>query len=223
MQRIHTGQTLKCSFPSCTFQTIRKQNLVQHQLTHSKEKAHQCDVCGKAFSLVKNMRRHQKQHDGKASRHKCQVAGCTFSTLRSDKFVQHIRRHEQAGDLVGGAGVDVVAAAGATSGISAAATIAKDTAGSLRSVLDIVNPPNKTVNLGTVAAGTSSSSTVAHHEAAFSSSGSYPAESAPLSKAHQSLGEVSLPTDLVVLGKDLDLLATVASAPASRTQAEFTS
>lgn len=71
--RTHTGQMLKCLLPGCHFETIRKENLLQHQLTHSKEKPHQCDVCGKAFSLVKNLRRHMKQHDFNALKHKCQV------------------------------------------------------------------------------------------------------------------------------------------------------
>lgn len=79
--------------PGCTFETIRKQNLVQHQLTHSKQKPHQCEVCGKSFSLVKNMRRHALQHDFSALRHMCRVDGCDFETLRSDKFVEHMKKH----------------------------------------------------------------------------------------------------------------------------------
>ncbi len=84
LQRLHTGQTMKCPLPDCAFETVRKQNLVEHQLTHSKEKPHQCEVCGKAFSLVKNMRRHARQHDCKAKRHRCQVrpkAFCSHAPL----------------------------------------------------------------------------------------------------------------------------------------------
>ena len=95
-QRIHTGKTLKCGLPGCTFETIRKHNLVQHQLTHSKEKPHQCEVCGKSFSLVKNMRRHKAQHDLNALKHRCHVDGCDFASLRSDKFVEHMKKvHEK--------------------------------------------------------------------------------------------------------------------------------
>lgn len=77
----------------CNFETVRKQNLVQHQLTHSKEKPHQCEVCGKSFSLVKNMRRHSHQHDKNALKYQCRVPNCQFGTIRSDKFVEHMRRH----------------------------------------------------------------------------------------------------------------------------------
>ena len=81
------------TFLDCNFETVRKQNLVQHQLTHSKEKPHQCEVCGKSFSLVKNMRRHSHQHDKNALKYQCSVPNCQFGTIRSDKFVEHMRRH----------------------------------------------------------------------------------------------------------------------------------
>ena len=81
------------SLLDCNFETVRKQNLVQHQLTHSKEKPHQCEVCGKSFSLVKNMRRHSQQHDKNALKYQCRVPNCQFGTIRSDKFVEHMRRH----------------------------------------------------------------------------------------------------------------------------------
>ena len=60
-QRNHNGQLMKCEVVSgCKFQTTRKSNLLQHQLTHSKDKPHQCEVCGRSFSLAKNMRRHAR-------------------------------------------------------------------------------------------------------------------------------------------------------------------
>ena len=61
-QRNHTpGQMMKCEVVmGCKFQTNRKSNLLQHQLTHSKDKPHQCEVCGRSFSLAKNMRRHAR-------------------------------------------------------------------------------------------------------------------------------------------------------------------
>lgn len=94
-QRIHTGQTIKCGLPGCHFETVRKHNLVQHQITHSKEKPHQCEICGKSFSLVKNMRRHMLMHNFTAKRHTCCVEGCSFSSLRRDKFLEHQKRHQE--------------------------------------------------------------------------------------------------------------------------------
>ena len=98
-QRNHSGQMMRCdAVPGCMFQTTRKSNLVQHQLTHSKEKPHQCEVCGRSFSLAKNMRRHARQHDRNAISYSCNIPGCTFSSLRSDKYLEHVKRYHPPED-----------------------------------------------------------------------------------------------------------------------------
>jgi hypothetical protein len=79
-------------------QTTRKSNLVQHKLTHSKEKPHQCEYCGRSFSLAKNMRRHARQHDTNATIYKCKINNCNFKTLRSDKFVEHMKKYHPEDD-----------------------------------------------------------------------------------------------------------------------------
>lgn len=91
-QRLHNGMTLKCDLDGCTFETTRKYNFDQHKLTHSKEKLHQCEVCGKSFSLVKNMRRHARQHDEQAKKQHCPAPDCRFETLRTDKYVLHKKK-----------------------------------------------------------------------------------------------------------------------------------
>ncbi|TRY68901.1 hypothetical protein TCAL_06834 [Tigriopus californicus] len=91
-QRLHNGMTLKCDLDGCTFETTRKYNFDQHKLTHSKEKLHQCEVCGKSFSLVKNMRRHARQHDEQAKKQRCPAPDCRFETLRTDKYVLHKKK-----------------------------------------------------------------------------------------------------------------------------------
>lgn len=97
--RIHSGNLMKCDVKNCTFQTTRKSNLVQHKLTHSKEKPHQCEICGRAFSLAKNMRRHARQHDTNATIFKCTVANCVFKTLRSDKYIEHVKKYHPENNL----------------------------------------------------------------------------------------------------------------------------
>ena len=119
-QRIHSGQTLKCGLPGCKFETIRKQNLSQHQMTHSKEKPHQCEVCGMSFSMVKNLRRHMRKHDFLAKKYKCQVEKCQFSSLRADKFMEHMKKNHSTGTEL--------------------------TGDPTKSVFDAINPPNKTVS-----------------------------------------------------------------------------
>ena len=110
--RMHTGNLMKCDVKSCTFQvhlrspnltflltkllyfqTTRKSNLVQHKLTHSKEKPHQCEICGQSFSLAKNMRRHARQHDTNATIFRCKVNNCSFKSLRSDKYIEHVKKY----------------------------------------------------------------------------------------------------------------------------------
>lgn len=91
--RIHSGNLTKCDVKNCTFQTTRKSNLVQHRLTHSKEKPHQCEICGRAFSLAKNMRRHARQHDTNATIFNCNITNCSFKTLRSDKYIEHVKKY----------------------------------------------------------------------------------------------------------------------------------
>lgn len=59
---LHTGDLYKCKFPECTFESTKKQNIKYHELTHTHEKVHQCDVCGQSFSLLKNLRRHSLLH-----------------------------------------------------------------------------------------------------------------------------------------------------------------
>ena len=63
---------------------------------------------------MKNLRRHSHQHDKNALKYQCSVANCQFGTIRSDKFVEHMRRHhpsEEAADRAKPAGGRVSAAA----------------------------------------------------------------------------------------------------------------
>lgn len=41
---IHTGDTFKCPEPGCHFEATKRQNLKYHMVTHTQEKAHQCEV-----------------------------------------------------------------------------------------------------------------------------------------------------------------------------------
>jgi len=95
-QRQHTGKTYTCSVQNCEFKTIRKQNLKQHTKTHTKEKPHQCEICGQAFSLAKNMKRHAQLHDITANPESCpafKTKGCSFKSFRKDKMLIHINKH----------------------------------------------------------------------------------------------------------------------------------
>ena len=84
---IHTGQTFRCPFAGCSFQATKRQNLKYHMLVHTREKPHQCEICGQSFSLVKNMRRHMLLHSSDKP-HQCDQ--CDFSTTRFDKLKEHM-------------------------------------------------------------------------------------------------------------------------------------
>ncbi|XP_074645092.1 uncharacterized protein LOC141901631 [Tubulanus polymorphus] len=91
---IHTGDLFKCTHTGCTYRTIKKQNLTAHLMTHTREKPHQCDVCGQAFSLVKNMKRHMLLHSSERPHHCTQ---CPFATTRYDKLNEHMNKTHAAG------------------------------------------------------------------------------------------------------------------------------
>ncbi|XP_061166499.1 zinc finger protein 585A-like [Saccostrea echinata] len=90
---VHTGDTYKC--PECNFQATRKQNLKYHMVTHTREKPHQCEVCGQSFSLIKNMKRHMLLHTNERP-YKCDQ--CTFTTTRFDKLKEHLKKQHGQGD-----------------------------------------------------------------------------------------------------------------------------
>ena len=65
--RKHTGQLYRCS--ACTFSTINKGHLIEHEAVHSKER-HECEICHKDYSTQKSLyghvrRKHADTPDGK--------------------------------------------------------------------------------------------------------------------------------------------------------------
>ena len=126
-------------------QTSRKSNLVQHRLTHSKEKPHQCEICGQSFSLAKNMRRHARQHDSNATIYQCKVGKCNFKSLRSDKYIEHMKKNhaDMPTPMPMGAGPTLLGPQGAAPTSSNQITSSTDRN---RSVLETVSTNSRLLN-----------------------------------------------------------------------------
>ena len=89
---ILVGETHKCSFDGCNFETIHKSRLEDHLNKHLGIKNHVCSVCGKAFGAKKHMQRHEKLH---ADVKPITCEYCDYRTTRRDKLRDHIKIHHQ--------------------------------------------------------------------------------------------------------------------------------
>ena len=71
-------------------QFVRKGNLDQHSLTHTREKQYQCDIsrCEKKFSQKGHLDQHSLIHTGEKA-YKCQQ--CDKAFARADKLSAHVR------------------------------------------------------------------------------------------------------------------------------------
>ena len=94
-RRIHTGETYRCQVEGCSYEATKKQKLKYHMVSHSPARPHQCNICGKGFSLSRGLRRHMMLHDPYAEKLACDM--CTFSTTRSDKLKEHKRKAHNMG------------------------------------------------------------------------------------------------------------------------------
>ena len=63
-----------------------------YDLEKNLAKNHKCETCGKAYSNLKNLKRHMSSvHEGEKNNNKCETCGKCFSRLHSLKI--HIRDH----------------------------------------------------------------------------------------------------------------------------------
>ncbi|CAL4064454.1 unnamed protein product, partial [Meganyctiphanes norvegica] len=92
-----------CPYTGCVFKTHRKINLNAHLATHSKERSHQCEVCGHSFSHAKNLRRHMRLHEPASHFLHCSQilssgSRCSFRTTRPDKLRYHLLKKHYVKD-----------------------------------------------------------------------------------------------------------------------------
>ena len=66
----------------CT--STQGRNCLQHYLTHTGEKSHKCEVCGKMFLRMGQLKRHNRIHTGERP-YSCDVCGMSFNCSSSLK------------------------------------------------------------------------------------------------------------------------------------------
>ena len=97
---------------TCGFSTHTKSAMIRHNLSHTGEKPHICEMCGSAYADKKRLRDHQvSQHtdvpgyDFSIPTYGCDF--CGFSSRRKDNLRAHVRRvhPELSGEHRGSSGI----------------------------------------------------------------------------------------------------------------------
>lgn len=68
-------------------------SLLRHRMTHSEERPHGCQVCGRRFKLAGTLRQHEKIHTDRERSYLCDI--CCKMFLTSKQLQIHLRTHSE--------------------------------------------------------------------------------------------------------------------------------
>ena len=88
----HTGyKPFPCPFPGCDKGFVTKEQLKNHETTHTKSRKYKCDQCGKAFAVKSALTTHITAVHEEKKIHSCDICGKAFAD--SSNLSKHKQTH----------------------------------------------------------------------------------------------------------------------------------
>lgn len=88
----HTGfKPFPCPYPGCDKGFVTKEQLKNHETTHTKARKYKCDQCGKAFAVKSALTTHITAVHKEKKTHKCDTCGKAFAD--SSNLSKHKQTH----------------------------------------------------------------------------------------------------------------------------------
>ena len=94
----HTGyKPFPCPYPGCDKGFVTKEQLKNHETTHTKSRKFKCDQCGKAFAVKSALTTHITAVHEEKKIHKCDLCGKAFAD--SSNLSKHKQTHFRDGGV----------------------------------------------------------------------------------------------------------------------------
>ena len=88
----HTGyKPFPCPYPGCDKGFVTKEQLKNHETTHTKSRKYKCDQCGKAFAVKSALTTHITAVHEEKKIHRCEICGKSFAD--SSNLSKHKQTH----------------------------------------------------------------------------------------------------------------------------------